>query len=85
MRRVKKLSVEFLQLTSKMGVSAKMVEREFQRSGANGGELGFEEEVGRLGDVPVVRLEDVGAFENENPYLILKRIKLKKASDKRRE
>ena len=77
-RDVTKVSEEFFQLKSKIGVDSEVVQEVFKR--AKKSSLSFEDELREMGNVPVVSIRDMNYFDNDNEFLILKRIKLKKSS-----
>ena len=76
MSGVKGVRKEFFQLTKKENVDDATIERVFNATSADEGS--FDQNLAKVQDVPLIYLNDMNSFENDNQFLILKRIELKK-------
>jgi hypothetical protein len=81
MTTVKGVKEEFFQLTSKLNVDPKLIERAFNAASKPSDD--FEENLRIVGNVPLISINDMNSFDNDNRYLILKRIVLKKKKSSR--
>ena len=73
---VEKVTNEMFQLTARENMDLKIIESDFNNSAGNS--LSFEENLQAMGNVPVISISDMNYFDNDNKYLILKRLKKKK-------
>ena len=78
MTSVKGVREEFFQLTSKMNADAKDIEDAF--NAAKKPFKSFEDNLSMFEDVPWISINDMNSFDNQNRFLILKRISMKKKS-----
>ena len=75
---VRKVTNEFFQLTAKKNADLKDIESTYNSSGGNS--LSFEENLESILNVPQISIKDMNYFDNDNRFLILKRIDTKKKS-----